>query len=470
MQLIKALRYSAPSCMAFVGAGGKTSAMFTTGRELLSTNPDQAPIKTVFATTTTHLGAWQAKLGDHLIFGDSTGAISQLSANIPEGLVILAGGECNDQLEGIKPHLLAEVYKLVKIKSLPLLIEADGAKLRPLKAPASHEPVIPDFCQHVVVIAGMQGIGKPLDASWVHRPEIFAELSGLPLGSTVTPEALVKVLSSDLGGLKNIPQGAKRSIILNQADTDQLREQAISMSAGLLERYSTVVVGSIIGFKNTDFANSLESVESRADIHAVVEKIGAIILAAGGSRRFGSPKQLVKWKGEPLIMHVIRAAQEAGLSPIVVVVGSSSEKVISELSSQDLRIVNNSQWEKGLSGSIKVGLDALPETVGGAVFLQADQPQVPSKLIQRLVETHQRKLSPIVAPWVNGQRGNPVLFDASTFIDLASLSGDLGGRVLFDRYPVEWVPWEDPRLVLDIDSPGDYQKFLDQYPEDQATE
>jgi molybdenum cofactor cytidylyltransferase len=73
-----------------------------------------------------------------------------------------------------------------------------------------------------------------------------------------------------------------------------------------------------------------------------------------------------------------------------------------------------------------------------------------------------------VAPQIGGQRGNPVLFDADTFGDLLAIEGDIGGRAIFNRYPVEWVYWHDTNLLMDIDSPEDYLNFLRTYPESEV--
>jgi probable selenium-dependent hydroxylase accessory protein YqeC len=88
---------------------------------------------------------------------------------------------------------LEKVRVLVEDHNLSLLIEADGSHTCPLKAPAEHEPAIPDFAQTIIVVAGLKGLGKPLTKHWVHRPEKFAELSGLQIGEEVTGDALVKV-------------------------------------------------------------------------------------------------------------------------------------------------------------------------------------------------------------------------------------------------------------------------------------
>jgi molybdenum cofactor cytidylyltransferase len=133
---------------------------------------------------------------------------------------------------------------------------------------------------------------------------------------------------------------------------------------------------------------------------------------------------------------------------------------------QDLDVVEvfNPDWEQGQSSSLKAGLRSLPPETGSAVFLLSDMPQVPVELIQALVKLHSQTLLPLAAPRVAGQRANPVLFDRSAFPALFDLQGDRGGRQLFsapDRFPVAWVPWDDPSILLDVDTPEDYARLLE---------
>ena len=126
-----------------------------------------------------------------------------------------------------------------------------------------------------------------------------------------------------------------------------------------------------------------------------------------------------------------------------------------------VELAHNPEWSSGQSTSLSAGLLSLPPQTGSAVFLLADQPLVSPGLLRGLVEIHAAARPPIVAPLVRGQRGNPVLFDRSTFPDLLALSGDVGGRALFNRYTVSWLPWNDASLLLDVDTPEDYQTLLD---------
>jgi len=468
MQLIEALRYSPPSCVAFVGAGGKTTALFRVARELLTASSNEGSFKTILVTTSTHFGSWQSGNADHFVTINSSSDIAHLEKDLPKGIVLLTGDEKSNLLGGLTPRLMERVRDLAERHNLPLLIEADGSHGCPLKAPAGHEPAIPNFTQNVVVVAGLRGLEKPLTKDWVHRPEKFVELSGLLPGEKVTGYALVKVLLHEEGGLKNIPTGVRRIVLLNQADNPRLKSQAKIISKQLIPGFHSSIIASLLNENHGFPAYADQTLDLQKGIHAVIEHIGGIILAAGGSSRFGEPKQLLLWKDQPLIRHVAVAALKAGLSPIVVIVGSSAEEVCAAINDLPLRIVNNTDWVKGLSSSIRVGISSLPKEIGGAVFLQSDQPQIPHSLINSMVEAHQTTLNPIIAPQINGQRGNPVLFDSRIFSKLLLLEGDMGGRELFRQFPVQWVIWHDPKLLLDIDTPDDYHKFLEIYPQDEV--
>jgi molybdenum cofactor cytidylyltransferase len=188
--------------------------------------------------------------------------------------------------------------------------------------------------------------------------------------------------------------------------------------------------------------------------------IAGIILAAGQSKRFGSPKQLLSLHGEPFIRQIAMKAIRAGLSPVMVITGAVKEEIEQELNGLPVVIIHNPVWIEGQSTSIRVGVKHLPETTGGAIFMLSDQPMIPETLIRSLVEVHVKTLAKIIAPEVDGRRANPVLFDKQTFPELMRLVGDTGGRALFSKYRVLTIPWNDPRILMDIDSPEDYRQLL----------
>jgi molybdenum cofactor cytidylyltransferase len=101
----------------------------------------------------------------------------------------------------------------------------------------------------------------------------------------------------------------------------------------------------------------------------------------------------------------------------------------------------------------------LPGDCDGVVFLLVDQPQASPLLIRQLIERRIETRAPIIAPLVGDQRGNPVLFGHETFHALMEVAGDQGGRAVFHQYRVEWLPWMDSRLLMDVDLDGDIERL-----------
>ncbi len=455
--LLRALRLEGAPKIGLVGAGGKTGLMFGIARAL--------PAETILVTTTTHLGASQFGLADHHVVAGSPEEIARLATRLPSGIVLITGPAIveRDRISGLDAHTLAALRRLADQRRLPLLIEADGSRQRPVKAPADHEPAIPGFVELVLVLAGLGAIGMPLHQDWVHRPEIFSTLSGLEAGRTITANALAGVLVHPRGGLKAIPNGARRVACLTQAGNADRRAHAAGLADRLLSRYHAVLA---LDFGSMETGNSPQwaaetSGSGQPQVFAVHERIAGIVLAAGGSTRFADgPKQLLDWEGIPLVRKVASTAIEAGLEPVIVVLGAHAEKIGLALDGMPVEIRVNESWAQGQASSVRAGIDACPPEVGGAVFLLVDQPQIPATLIRSLVEAHSRTLAAITVPQIDGGRGNPVLFDRTTFSGLLDLTGDEGGRALFSRYRIEWVPWHDPRMLLDIDSLEDYVRLI----------
>jgi molybdenum cofactor cytidylyltransferase len=173
----------------------------------------------------------------------------------------------------------------------------------------------------------------------------------------------------------------------------------------------------------------------------------------------GQPKPLLLWRGELFIRHIARTALGAGLSPVVIVAGEHTAEIHAAVADLPISLIHNPDWKAGQSTSVRCGLRALPDTIGSAIFLLADQPHIPIELVKALQDQHAQSLSPIVAPLIDDRRGNPVLFDRVTFADLLSLTGDVGGRAVFARHPIAFVPWHDANLLLDVDTPEDYQRL-----------
>ena len=190
--------------------------------------------------------------------------------------------------------------------------------------------------------------------------------------------------------------------------------------------------------------------------------IAAIVLAAGRSTRFGSQKLLAPLGKFPLVRRTVEQVLSAPVDDVVVVVGQEGEAVQRALSGLDVRCVMNADHAKGMSTSVRAGVDALRAGTSAVVIVLGDQPTVTPEIIEQLVAEHSRGARPITAPSYAGIRGNPVVFDASLFPELRAIEGDEGARSVITRDParVTMVSFPVP-MPPDIDTPDDYRSLLD---------
>lgn len=187
-------------------------------------------------------------------------------------------------------------------------------------------------------------------------------------------------------------------------------------------------------------------------------KIGAILLAAGGSSRLGHPKQLVKFQGQALIRRAAEMLVASVCSPVVVVLGAEIERSTVELDGLDVSICVNENWSDGISSSIKAGLRSLLELqpdVDAALFALCDQPFVTTNDVDFLSETFRKTGSPIVAASYGETVGVPALFANEMFDELSTLEGDVGSRKIIRRHTNKVSTVEIGRAEIDIDTPGD---------------
>ncbi len=195
--------------VAFTGSGGKTTAMLRLAGELIARGAR------VLITTTTHIYPPDPRQFPATIIADSLDALvrSARSALDRHRAVVLARGLSEDgKLVGIDPEWLDQLSKQLRVTHI--LVEADGSRGRPFKAPAAHEPVIPGSADLVIAVVGLSVIGRPLSEEFVHRPERVAELTGCRLGDTVSPPVVAAVLLHPQGSTRGAPAGSRVVLLL----------------------------------------------------------------------------------------------------------------------------------------------------------------------------------------------------------------------------------------------------------------
>jgi len=190
--------------------------------------------------------------------------------------------------------------------------------------------------------------------------------------------------------------------------------------------------------------------------------VSAIVLAAGLARRFGSAKPLALYAGKPLVRCVVE--RFTGFD-VVVVIPAPAADYDSALAGTHTRRVINERPIDGLSSSLRAGVAALDARTQAVLVALADQPTIERDVIESIVAEWHRTRALIVAPVYRGERGHPVLFDATVFPELRELTGDRGARDVIERDPGRVrlinVDREPPR---DVDTPDDLAALIDRQP------
>ncbi len=439
MRLSRALQVEKGDVLSLVGAGGKTTAMFRLAAELVADGWK------VVTTTTTMI--WREdRCGFTVLNANPDRLLHQIVSALAEQNIITVASafdEAKGKLIGIDSSTVGTLAALPQVDAV--IVEADGAKGRSLKAPADYEPVISTSTSILVPLAAIDALGQPLDDRWVHRPEIVTRLAKAQPGQIITAELMSMVLLHPEGGLKNRPPSARVVPLINKVSTSTTAPSR-EVARSLLQepRVERVL---------------LAAVAEDDPVKEVWGRVAAIVLAAGGSSRFGSPKQLLRWKGQTLLEHVVDTILTSSVQEIVVVLGYQAEAARKVVADRPVRVVVNEDWESGQSSSVRAGVQALAAGNQACLFLLVDQPNVTSGLIDEVVSRYRRTMAPVVAPIHGSQRGNPVLFDKALFPELLQAQGDEGGRQVIARHEreVETVEVADQNLFLDIDTVEDYE-------------
>jgi molybdenum cofactor cytidylyltransferase len=180
-----------------------------------------------------------------------------------------------------------------------------------------------------------------------------------------------------------------------------------------------------------------------------------VVLAAGASTRFGSPKQLVRLHGRPLLHLAVSRAVEVAGQAVTVVLGANAADLAPLLRHTPAAVIVNRDWAEGMGSSVRAGLARVPATADAVLLMLADQPAVTAEDLRRLVGTWRRQPQCIVAAYYDGITGVPAIFPREDFRALAALRGDAGARALLKRGGERLVRVPLPAAAIDIDTPED---------------
>lgn len=218
MDLVEAL--AADGLVAVVGAGGKKSTIYELAGRL-----DRAVV-----TATVRIPIFDDEVARVIVTDDP---VETVASNDEWPLGVVPEREREDRYLGYDRETVAD---LAAADVDAVLVKADGARSRLLKAPDDREPQIPRRADTVLPVASARAVGKPLDDTHVHRPERVADVGGLEVGDELTVADVARVLASERGGLTGVPPDATVVPVVNMADDERLRRTARDVAAGVLER------------------------------------------------------------------------------------------------------------------------------------------------------------------------------------------------------------------------------------------
>ncbi len=237
------LQLSKGGVISLVGAGGKTSLMFRLAREL-SRQGDA-----VLSTTTTKIYTPSRRQSSVVMISESAsdlvveaGKILRQKPHISAGSRRIA---FQNKLKGFTTETIDQIWQSGVFRWI--VVEADGAAGKSLKAPAEHEPVIPQCTRWVIGIVGLNAVGKPLTEKWAFRPQLVSKITGLAQGASITEAAIAEVLTNANGIMKGFPAQAKRYAFLNQVESKKRLEAGRRIAEKICSNKAAGFTGVLIG-------------------------------------------------------------------------------------------------------------------------------------------------------------------------------------------------------------------------------
>ena len=241
--LINSLCSSPKGVISLIGAGGKTSLMFRLAKELAGSG------KTVLTTTTTKIFFPDKGLSPETIIAHSAEDLIQKSTICLRQYSHFSAGRHHDpasgKLEGLSPDIVDSLWRAALFDWI--IVEADGSRQKPLKATASHEPVVPESTTCLILVIGLDSVGLPLDEHHVHRAGIFSDNTGLAPGKPVDEQSISISIAVEIKKAAGFCIAQDHILFLNKADTQERIASGIKITNFLKgnKRISRIIVSSL---------------------------------------------------------------------------------------------------------------------------------------------------------------------------------------------------------------------------------
>jgi molybdenum cofactor cytidylyltransferase len=417
------------TCLA--GAGGKTTLMWSLARRLAASG------RSVACTTTTRVAADEHPPEAPVLGPSALGSTSRGASHPP---LVVSGDDGGGKLIGLDP---AQVDALAA-RFDHLVVEADGARGRPLKVPRPHEPVIPGCCTHLVVLLSVRALDRPAsDANLFDRASLV-ESGRVACSATLDPATIRSLLLGPGGYLGHLSGPHAGFVAVNAAGA----RGGAALAGALWHPALRAVLG-------VD-ARSATGVRVDNEDH----RVEAVVLAAGSARRFGALKQTVEVRGTPMVSRTVRAALDGGAAAACVVVGHEAGRVERALgplhADPRVGIVHNPDHARGMGTSLAAGVRSVGERAGAVVVMLADMPAVDAQLVRAVVDAYRGSCARVAAPRTSRGTGHPVILRSELFDELSALDGDAGARGIVAREADRTVTVDPPAgTQVDVDTPDD---------------
>jgi molybdenum cofactor cytidylyltransferase len=194
-------------------------------------------------------------------------------------------------------------------------------------------------------------------------------------------------------------------------------------------------------------------------------EIWAIILAAGESKRMGSPKMLLPFNGRPMIENVISNVSKSKTGKIIVVLGAYFDELKLHMKRLNVSYCYNDNYMKGMLSSVQCGFKNLPPDYKAVLVFQGDQPLIPPAVVDSVIDEYLRSGKGIIVPVFNSRRGHPLLVDKKFSHEIEKLLPDEGLHSLLDKFADDLLEIEtgEPGIFRDFDTYDDYSEGINQF-------